>query len=119
MANRHQRRAEAAGAPRAEPHYEIVPPGTEVTMHATPSLYAASIQVAVVNNDYMLGFTRSMMGHALLNGETTPVAQVVPVADIMVSPMTLKDIYLVLEQVVAEHEKNGVQSKPLSLGRRL
>jgi len=69
-----------------------------------PSFYAGSIQIAQTNNDFSLQFQRLVIGTAEIDGVQHPVARVTPMAEIILSPGTMKDLALSVAESVAMYE---------------
>lgn len=107
MPNRAQRRATAPGTKtdNSLPIGTPLPHDTQVIVDPAPSLYASGMQLSMAGNDFMLQFNRHVMGRAMVGGVMIPVAQVSTVAEIILSPLSLKDVSLVLSKAVVDYEQ--------------
>jgi hypothetical protein len=98
---------------------EPVPAEAQVTMFDGPSFYASGMQVSVAANEAIMTFTKIATGAALLDGQPATVAQSVPLANITVNIITLKEMTLAIQGIVDDWEKeNGEIVSPFLRARR-
>lgn len=79
-----------------------VPPGTEVILSGLPMMAATGGQIAEVEDDYILSFTRPITGHVVDGGQTHTVAQIRPIAEILISRGNLEKIGKMIQEVLAK-----------------
>jgi hypothetical protein len=65
--------------------------------------YASSMQGTSMNNDFILTFMQPRTGFADMEARTE-VMTLQAVAELILSPLTLKDLHLVIGDLVAHHE---------------
>lgn len=108
MANRHQRRMQAATGATAEIRPagagEKVASDVHVSLFNVPSFYASGLQVATIANDVIITFNAAQVGQAQVSGEMQNVARFSPVANVTVSIMTLKEVLGAIQSVVHQYE---------------
>ena len=90
-----------------------IPEGAQIAHFAMPTFHASSIQLISAGNDFSLMFMRNAIGTLTLPEGPTTVAQAVPVAEIVLSPGTLKDFALMLGKAISDYEADfGVVETP-------
>lgn len=71
---------------------EPVSEAENVILSGLPMLAATGAQLAEIEDDYVITFTRPITGHVVKGGKTLGVAQNRPVAEILVSRVNLTKI---------------------------
>lgn len=69
-----------------------------------PPAHATNIQIAPINQTFSLVFTGPRMGTAKIKEEGATIAQMVPVASLLLSPQALKDLSLLVAKAVSDYE---------------
>jgi|GEM_PF-5645077 len=87
------------------------PNPVEVTPVAAPSIYANTINITAGGNDFSLVFAKTHP--AITAGRFSGNAVLVPAAVVSVSPQTAKDLYLLLQEIIPQYEKQFGQIKTL------
>ncbi len=62
-----------------------VPPGTPVVLSGLPMMAATGGTVSEIEGDFVLTLTRPITGHVIEEGGVQSVAQIHPIAEILIS----------------------------------
>lgn len=86
---------------------EVVPEGTEIAFNNVPTLYATGAQISHIANDMIITFTGTKIGSGQQNGKPATVAQIIPILDLTVGVLTLKEIGVAIQEVVERYEREN------------
>ncbi|HEX4196709.1 MAG TPA: hypothetical protein VHZ26_04640 [Caulobacteraceae bacterium] len=84
---------------------EGVPP-EDVQFVEAPEFYASGCQVTLVGNDFVMTLTRPRTAMAMLKGEAIQVGTMLPQAYITMSASALKDLSIVIDDVLKQYESD-------------
>lgn len=87
--------------------FNELPEGAQVLMSDAPKVYASGAQIVNLGNEFLISFNRHLLGRFVGMKdvpENAVAGQVVATAEISVSPMTLKDLSILVNKAVADWE---------------